>query len=546
MFLAPAIVAALGYELVSAFQTTEHLPTVSTVVKPDATTTKEVQQPLVHRRFADSSDSMSDKQIVVFGDKSNPGINTLTTTGSGSIWSQSLSNSDLSNLVSRGREAFSGVPITKLACDALAGTVLTGASAQIASDLCFNAVKELVTKAIPVTKDAVKRLATSAWSKMTKSRKAAVPQASLAKVANKIARAVGKTPALPPGMYQAGVSAPVAASRVMGRAGRPSSRNTARGVVIRHAEMLGTLYSSSSANTFLAQSFTINPGKSWAFPWLSTIATNYDKYRIRSMNVILNTMQPTSVAGKIGICYDPDSTDLMPYDRTEFFATYKNVEGPVWQSISLTLPVSGKELFLNTHTTSDSKLVDDGQFIIMSDLLSGTTVALADIVVSYEVELLDPQQALFTTQDLQLPGGLTFTGAKYITSLAPPLGPHVGEIFHSTSTVLYLVLPPGAYRIGAHCYDSAGGSPVMVAHNGTYLSTHYAKFGVTNGYHYEILAKISTSNTTDPPSGETIGFTFSVVTVVNLESIRFLITRISPTEYSNYGGFITAAAGADM
>jgi len=545
MFLAPAIVAALGYELVSAFQTTEHLPTVSTVVKPDTTTSQEVQQPLQHRRFADSSDSMSDKQIVVFGDKSNPGINTLTTNGSGSIWSQSLSNSDLSNLVSRGREAFSGVPITKLACDALAGSVLTGASAQIASDLCFNAVKELVTKAIPITKDAVKRLATSAWSKMTKSKKSAVPQAALAKVANKVARAVGKTPALPPGMYQAGVSAPVSSSRVIGRAGRPSSRNTTRGVVIRHAEMLGTLYSSSSANTYQSQSFTINPGKSWAFPWLSTIATNYDKYRIRSMNVILNTMQPTSVAGKIGICYDPDSTDAMPVDRTEFFATYKNVEGPVWQSISLALPVSGKELFLNTHTTSDSKLVDDGQFIVMSDLLSGTTVALADMVVSYEVELLDPQQALFTTQDLQLTG-VTYTGLRYITNLASPLGPHIGEIYHSTSTIMYMVLPPGTYRIGIHCYDSAAGSPVMVAHNGTYNTSHYTKYGVANGYHYEILAKFVTSNTTDPPSGETIGITFSVVTVANLEAIRFLITRISPTEFSNFGGFLSSAAGADM
>jgi hypothetical protein len=264
------------------------------------------------------------------------------------------------------------------------------------------------------------------------------------------------------------------------------------------------------------------------------------------MVVTLNTMQPTSVAGKIGICYDPDSTDDMPADRTEFFATYKNIEGPVWQSISLVLPVSGKEYFTNSHTTTDSKLIDDGQFILMSDLLSSSSVSLADIVVTYEVELMDPQQALYSTQDLFF-SNYTFTTAKYITDSAVAHGPHIAEVYSGTLTAMYLYAPPGVYLVNLLVYDSSNGNPTVTVHNGTSKPMFYKNIVSTaNAYQGTYLVKFTSANLTNPPVGETLGFTFGTVTIANLEAIRFLITRISPTVYNSTGGLNTAAAGADV
>ena len=66
----------------------------------------------------------------------------------------------------------------------------------------------------------------------------------------------------------------------------PEVRNTfytEGGTILRHREYLGAITSSSSANSFKIQTYPLNPAQSDTFPWLSTIAQNYEEYRPNGM-----------------------------------------------------------------------------------------------------------------------------------------------------------------------------------------------------------------------------------------------------------------------
>lgn len=61
----------------------------------------------------------------------------------------------------------------------------------------------------------------------------------------------------------------------------PAMHKEGQTVVIRHREFLTTVR--SSTNFALQNSFTLNPGNSTTFPWLSTIAASFQEYRWKGL-----------------------------------------------------------------------------------------------------------------------------------------------------------------------------------------------------------------------------------------------------------------------
>lgn len=57
-----------------------------------------------------------------------------------------------------------------------------------------------------------------------------------------------------------------------------NKKGNTNGTRVRHREYLGDIISSSSASAFSITTYAINPGNSTIFPWLSTIAQNYDQW----------------------------------------------------------------------------------------------------------------------------------------------------------------------------------------------------------------------------------------------------------------------------
>jgi len=305
--------------------------------------------------------------------------------------------------------------------------------------------------------------------------------------------------------------APVAKGVKIATSNRPRIRSKGRGVVISHSEMIGTITSSSVSGAYECDSWVINPGKFSTTPWLATMACNYDKYRFISLVARVISNQPTSTAGRIGIGIDYDSTDPQPADRMEFFSLTHHAEGAAWDSLVFPVPQLGGVRFVNSHTVSDSKLIDVGQLLVFADQIVATSTSLADVILDYTVELIDPQQAVYATQ-----GSL---GANVAPSALSTYGPVLGSITQISTKIAQYNVGPGIYMVSVVANDGGGGTPT--------ISTKVS--AGNQGWH-------SFNSTTTYSDGlsyvklSTAGASFQVVCALDysaLEYVNINVTRIS-------------------
>jgi len=321
-----------------------------------------------------------------------------------------------------------------------------------------------------------------------------------------------------PALRSMTVSAPVAISRRLASRNKPRFANRNGNVTISHTEFIGNLYSSDTTLSYYVRNFVLNPGNVGTFPWLSTFASNFDKYKFHKLVMHIVSNQATSTAGRIGVGVDYDSTDPLPGDRGEFFNLTHHQETSPWDSIIMNVPIKPEEKFINSHTVSDSKLIDCGQIIVMSDQIVATGVNLADVIIEYVVELIQPQQAIFNTEIITGIHPTSFLDLTFV-------GPVIGRPISTTSvTVLELLIPVGYYMFSLNTYDAAAGSPVATP-------TLHQAIG-----RMQLASTTTTSNamgkikSVGPES--VIKITYSGVAVVSLERFNIMISRVSATVYN--------------
>lgn len=310
---------------------------------------------------------------------------------------------------------------------------------------------------------------------------------------------------------------PTAISRRMNVVSKPKMASGSRGIVVTHREYMSNIISHATTLNFKAIGLTLNPGKIAAFPWLSTIAGNFDKYRIIKCSIELVSNQATNVGGRIGVGFDYDSTDPLPADRTEFFSLTHHSECSVWDSLVFDIPLQGGVRFVNSHTVTDSKLIDYGQVIIMADQIVATNSNLGDAIISYTVELIDPQQAIMSTYSLTLTGGVGWNDSVRV-------GPAVGEMVPSTSlTVVDHKLPIGYYEFVIHMKDAAL-NPVATIDTSINVLGGANSFGNPN---YGLQAGIFKVSMDD----SIFRITLTGTDTSTLDSATLSITRLSPAVF---------------
>nr|UHS72015.1 MAG: putative coat protein [Tombusviridae sp.] len=326
------------------------------------------------------------------------------------------------------------------------------------------------------------------------------------------------------------VAAPVAVSKRVNIKSKPLMKSGKRGLVITHREMIGQIITGSTGTNFTATGFICNPGRFSTFPWLSSLAGNFDKYRMLKLRFTTLSNQATTTAGRVGLGFDLDSTDPLPADRNEFFAMTYHAECSPWDSVSLDIPMDGKDRFVNSHTISDSKLIDVGQIVFISDAVTNAGVsqdskAIADVIVEYTVELLDPQQAIYSTQSFYAKNSAVAT-MDLISSSGPlVMSPSNVSPYVSTSTILYGKVLQGYYVWGIHVGDADSGSPTVAVaiHGGT---------GTNGSYNGSTQQMTNTGIFNITSNDGVVRITIGGVTLANLESFVFTISRISASVYS--------------
>jgi len=211
----------------------------------------------------------------------------------------------------------------------------------------------------------------------------------------------------------------------------PYMHSNDQNFVVRHTEFLGNVISSGTANTFnISAPYPLNPGLSGTFPWLSSIAENFQEYSFRglafffkstsadaiasSTNTTLGTVMMgtqynpivPAFAGKLQMLNEYYSNDCKPSDNMVHLIECDPAENPY------------KVQYVRAGAVPTGASVqnyDLGTFYIATAGFQGTNVVCGELYVTYEVELKKPIPFGLSTQ----PDGFHLTATTGITTAAP-------------------------------------------------------------------------------------------------------------------------------
>lgn len=190
----------------------------------------------------------------------------------------------------------------------------------------------------------------------------------------------------------------------------PTVRNTKKGeaTIFTHREYLGDLKTPSFAtgggatSPFTIDSYPLNPGNSDLFPWLATIAHNFQEWELRGMIVELKTLSSNYAAGlSMGAMFAATQYNVLappPANKIELenmeYATSSRPSNTCLHAIEC---ARGNDtlthLYVATdinYNSGDARLYDLGNLYIGSFGIPVSNSPIAEIWVTYEVALYKP------------------------------------------------------------------------------------------------------------------------------------------------------------
>lgn len=204
---------------------------------------------------------------------------------------------------------------------------------------------------------------------------------------------------------------------------------------IRHREYITDVAGSVA---FAVTGYSINPGLSTLFPWLSTIAQNYESYLFKNLCFEYNTLKGSSTNGKTLLAVDYDAADAVPVTKQEMMVHRGAVDGPVWDpdlkhvSDIQDLEKFGKQRYIRNGAISstDIKTYDVGNCLVGTQGCADTT-AVGELYVSYDIELMTPQPPQLALETITGAGSIstssgfgsaaTFTGPGFASAATSTL-----------------------------------------------------------------------------------------------------------------------------
>jgi len=172
--------------------------------------------------------------------------------------------------------------------------------------------------------------------------------------------------------------------------------------VITNREYLGDITTAAVAGTFSNQTFIVNPGQFATFPWLATIAQNFEQYRFHGIvfefrSTSGDSLTSTNTALGTVIMATDYNPNALPYSTKQIMENSQyaqSTKGSLSQVHGLVCDNDHK-LFTRTGSVlpvNDSlKWYDHANFQIATTGFQGTSVNVGELWVTYVVELFKPQ-----------------------------------------------------------------------------------------------------------------------------------------------------------
>lgn len=185
----------------------------------------------------------------------------------------------------------------------------------------------------------------------------------------------------------------------------PEFLSEGRANMIMHREYLGDIITSSTPGAFKLQSFTINPGQSESFPWLATIAQNYEQYKIHGMVYCFKSTSGESVAstntalGTVIMASDynvnsPQYRSKSEMENSQFAQSFKASQSAMHgiECEPEELPLKNYYVRTGGVAANDSiKWYDLANFQIATQGFQAASVNIGELWVTYLVEFFKPQ-----------------------------------------------------------------------------------------------------------------------------------------------------------
>jgi len=179
-------------------------------------------------------------------------------------------------------------------------------------------------------------------------------------------------------------------------------------VTVSHREYLMDF--TPDTDDFYIQTLSINPGLPGIFPWLSSIARNYENYHFKKLVFSFQTQAPTTTPGTFMIAVDYDARDTAPTNKQTMMSYQSSVRTAPWQEVSHVSTPSNlskyKSYFVRTGpapSNTDIKTYDTGFAAIASQGVPAD-LDIGEIYIDYVVTFYTPQY-LPTTVYPEIMGG---------------------------------------------------------------------------------------------------------------------------------------------
>jgi hypothetical protein len=232
---------------------------------------------------------------------------------------------------------------------------------------------------------------------------------------------------IPLGKSGAGAAVSYAAR---GMATAPTFLNaSANGVRIIHKEYVGDVHVIAAGYTRVG--YGMNPGNVRLFPWLSKVASGYQKYKFNKLAFAYYPQCATDEPGCLLMGYNPDVTDTPPEDKGVLLrykdSTFGNLWAPGACCVDMRSPDTLRMRYVRRGAypeVADPHMYDVGNLYLATDATAAGPFTPGSLFVYYDV-------SLDTATDPQIPSG-TYQSQGTLT---------ITEMFGTTRPLVYGNVP---------------------------------------------------------------------------------------------------------
>jgi len=282
-------------------------------------------------------------------------------------------------------------------------------------------------------------------------------------------------------------------------------------IIVKESEYIGEVTVSNEPNFQNIYTLPCNPGQSSTFPWLYTIAKNYEKYRFLELCFFYKPEVTEYTAnvntGKVIMSADYDASDAAPANKQQMEDVDPHADGMPYQSIMLTL--DPKQMFKMSDAryvrigglpgSTDIKTYDCANFFLAVQGQSANSL-IGELHVRYTVELSVPvieDQALAPVNNQVTCLFDNTASLTTATNYQPLLAAAASTTVVNTNgcgvvnTAGSIVPPAGNYLLSVKTVIAASGNNVteaqMLTQKNGNIQMKGAFFQQTNGVNYVTL-----------------------------------------------------------